>query len=191
VDGEVTRPPRGVDARPRRPLLPWRVAAGGGWPVAAALWPLVGVAFALSGIAGVTAAMVLLELTATAGLLLGIFQLRRRCIPFRFRYQQGPTMNVLAGATFTCAMPALVWATSEALHNLVLPLIGAAVMLPVNGYEWVAELRAWRRDERPTPLLDNENVRLFGMLIIGLGGLFYGVAGILNLLGVLHWGWPT
>jgi len=64
------------------------------------------------------------------------------------------------------------------------------VMLPVNGYEWVAELRAWRRDERPTPLLDNENVRLFGALIIGLGGLFYGVAGILNLLGVLHWGWP-
>ena len=102
---------------PRRPLVPWRVAAGGGWAAAAAAWPVLGAAFALSGIAGVTLATVLLELSLTGGLLLGIFQLRRRGIPFRFRDQQGPTMTVLTGATLTCAVPALVWSTSEVLHN--------------------------------------------------------------------------
>lgn len=173
----------------RRPLVPWRVAARGGWIATLVAWPIVGVAFVLSGIEGVTPAMVLLELTTTGGLLLGIFQLRRRGIPFRFRDQQGPTMNVLAGATLTCGLPALVWATSEVVHNAVLPLIGAVAVLPPILYGWVAELRAWRREERPTPFMEQEEIRLAGAVVIALGALGFAVAGILNLVGVLHWGW--
>lgn len=176
----------------RRPLVPRRVAARGGWIAALVAWPIGGVAFALSGLGGVTPAMVLLELTTTGGLLLGIFQLRRRGIPFRFRDQQGPTMNVLAGATLTCGLPALVWATSEVVHNAVLPLIGGVVVLPPMLYGWVAELRAWRREERPTPFMEQEEIRLVGTVVIALGALGalgFGVAGLLNVAGVLHWGW--
>lgn len=176
-------------AKTFRPLVPWRVAASGGWRVAVAAWPVVGAAFAVSGIGGVTPAMVLLELTVTGGLLLGIFQLRRRGIPFRFRDQRGPTMNVLAGATLTCGTPALVWATSEVIHNPVLPIVGGAVTLPINLYGWVAELRAWRRGERATPFMEQEEIRAWGAVVLALGGLGFGVAGILNAVGVLHWGW--
>ena len=87
----MNQPPQApIDATSGRPLLPRKVAASGGWAVAAAAWPILGAAVARSGIEPITPALVLLELTMSGGLLLGIFQLRRRGIPFRFRDQQGP-----------------------------------------------------------------------------------------------------
>ena len=185
----MNRPSEVTAGIARRPLLPWRVALSGGWMVAAvAAWPLLGAAVALSGADGVTPTMVLLELSVTGGLLIGICQLRRRGIPFRFRDQRGATMNVLFGASLTCGTPALVWVTAGLVHNVVVPVCAGVLSVVVNGYGWVAELRAWRRGGKAIPLMEQEWVMLLGAIATVLACLAVVVCSVLNIVGVLHWG---
>ena len=101
-------------------------------------------------------------------------------------------MNGLFGAALTCAMPALVWLGSQILHNAAIPIGCGLLALPPISYPWIAELRAWRRGQTATPFAELEEVKLLGTLLLAVALFSFGVAGILNLLGVLHWAWlPT
>jgi len=171
-----------------RPLLPWRVALSGGPMVAVVAWPLLGAAFAFSGIDGLTPVVVLLELTVTGGLLVGICQLRRRGIPFRFRDQRGTTRNVPFGASLTCGTPALVWLTAQVLHSWVVPIVAGVLSLPFIAHGWVAELRAWRRGGKATPLIEQAWLVVLGAVATVLMCLAVVLCCVLNIVGVLHWG---
>lgn len=83
-------------------------------------------------------------------------------------------------------------ARQSIVHNAALSIVCSLLALPPISYGWIAELRAWRRAQPATPFAELEEVKLLGTLLVALALLSFGVAGILNLLGVLHWAWlPT
>ena len=97
-------------------------------------------------------------------------------------------MNVLFGASLTCGTPALVWLTTDVIHNLTVPLLAAIVSVVVNGYSWMEELRAWRRGQKATPLMEQEWFTELRAVVTVLLCLAVIVCSVLNLVGVLHWG---
>ncbi len=131
----------------RRPLLPWSAVFASGWMITATLgWPVLGLLMlATSGLSGANLSMDVLELTATGGVLIGICQLSRRGIPFRFRDQRGPTMNVLCGASMCCGAPALVWVTALMIHAVVPPVVAGVVVFFVGAHDWSKEIVVWSR----------------------------------------------